>query len=340
MAGKGQRQALVTGAGGFVGLHLLEELLEQHWRVVALDDSDGRDPQLQRLGNKHPGLTVIEGDLASLKFLRAAVPAECDAIFNAVHHVSLWSREAEEQTRAHVQTTRQLVQVALEKKAGRFIHTSSAVAYGLHPGTLTEDTPSKASSSSINFVRSKAAAEREVRKALRKGLPAIIMNPANMIGPYDHYGWARLFRLVDRGRMPVMASGGGSFCHPREVARAQVRAVDAGRIGANYLLGGADTTYVELLRAIASLLHRRTLPRPLPLPVLRGVARVDETLSAMLRRRPTVTRETIELLSGHLYCRSTRAQQELGYQPVPLDVMLRDCYRWLQDEGLVRKASE
>ncbi len=337
MAGKGQRQALVTGAGGFVGLHLVEELLDQNWRVIAVADAGSRVGQLQQLAGSQSALTVIEGDAASLKFLRTTVPAEGDAIFNAVHHVSLWSREAEQQTRAHVQTTRQLVQVALEKKTRRFIHTSSAVAYGLHPGTLTEDTPSKAASSSINFVRSKAAAEREVRKGLRKGLPAVIINPANMIGPYDFYGWARLFRLVDRGRMPAMAAGGGSFCHVREVARAEIRAVDAGRIGANYLLGGADTTYVGLLRTIANLLHRRTLPRPLPLPIMRGIARVDETLSAVFRRRPTVTRETIELLSAHLYCKSTRAQQELGYQPVPLEAMLKDCHRWLQEEGLVRK---
>ncbi len=340
MAGKGRRQAVVTGAGDFVGLHLVEELLQQDWRVVAFADSTSRVNQLQRLAAQYPALEIIEGDAASLKVLRDGMPDETDAIFNAVHHVSLWSREAEQQTRAHVQTTRQLVQVALEKKARRFIHTSSAAAYGLHRGTLTEDTPSKASSSNINFVRSKAAAEREVRKGLRKGLPAVIINPANMIGPYDFYGWARLFRLVDKGRLPAMAAGGGSFCHVREVARAEIRAVDAGRIGANYLLGGADTTYLNLLRSIASLLHRRTLPRPLPVPFLRGVARVDETLSAILRRRPTVTRETVELLGAQLYCKSTRAQQELGYQPVPLDVMLKDCHRWLQAEGLVRKARD
>ncbi len=336
MANKGRRRAFVTGAGDFIGLHLVEELLDQSWEVTALADPSSRLLQLKQLAAGHASLRVVEGDAASLKFLRAEMPADLDAVFHAVHHVSLWSREAEEQTRAHVQTTRQMVQTTLEKKARRFIHTSSAVAYGLHRGTVTEDTPSQASSSTINFVRSKAAAEGEVRKGLRKGLPAVIINPANMIGPYDFFGWARLFRLVDKGRMLVMAAGGGSFCHVREVARVEIRAVDAGRIGANYLLGGADSTYLNLLQMIARIMHRRTLPRPLPVTILRGVAQIDETLSRVLRRRPTVTRETVELLGSHLYCKSTRAQKELGYRPVPLEKMLADCYRWLKTEGLVR----
>src|SRR3546814_11562883 len=81
------------------------------------------------------------------------------------------------------------------------------------------DTPTRASTDGVNYVRSKALAEREVRKGISAGLPAVIVNPSNIIGPYDTASWSRIFRLVRQGRLPAMPPGGGSFCHVREVAR-------------------------------------------------------------------------------------------------------------------------
>lgn len=330
------RLAFVTGAGDFVGLNLVEALLAQGWAVIALAQPGTRRDLLDQWAARQPALTVLEGDATSLKVLKQALPSNVDAIFHTVHHVSLWSREARAQTKAHVQSTRYLVQLALERQARRFIHTSSIVAYGFHKGTITEETPSSAKSSRVNYVRSKSHAEREVRKGIRLGLPAVILNPANMIGRYDQQGWIRLFRLVERRQAPVMAAGGGSFCHAQAVALAQIQAVDRGQIGANYLLGGADTTYANLLNLIGARLQRRILlSRPLPTQLLLGAARLDEALSGLIGRKPLITREAVELLSAQTYCRSTRAERELGYKPIPLDTMLDDCYRWMQEDGQI-----
>lgn len=322
--------AFVTGAGDLVGLNLIEVLQSSGWEVKGLAGPEGHVEYLDRLGVEY-----TQGDLGSLKVMRQAMPDKVDAVFHAVHNVSLWSKDAEMQTRANVKGTQVIVQVALEKNIKRFIHTSSIVAYGLHRGTVTEDTPSTASSSNINFVKTKGKAEQIVKRACRKGLNAVIINPANMIGPYDFHGWARLFRLVKQRRMPIMAAGGGSFCHPRAVAQAQVTAVKRGRIGSNYLLGGANATYLDLLRMIGTLMKRRTLPRAMPSNVLRSMAAVDEGLSAVLRLRPTITRETVEMLAAHTYCNSTRAIKELGYEPVELSVMLQECYDWMRAEGQI-----
>ena len=325
-------RAFVTGAGDFVGLNLIAELRAQGWDVLGFASETSNTRCLENLG-----VDYIVGDISSLKDLRSAMPEAVDAVFHAVHDVSLWSQEAEAQTRANVNGTRVAVCVALEKFVGRFIHTSSVVAYGLHLGTVTEETPTKASSSNINFVRSKAEAEAEVRKGIRKGLDAVIINPANIIGPYDFHGWSRLFRMVDKGRMPVMAAGGGSFCHSRSMAKAQIGAFDNGRTGANYLLGGVDATYVKLLAEVGQMMQRRVLPRALPKRLLEGMALADESLSTLLRKRPVITRETVELLSSHTYCKSLRAQEELGYKPASLAEMLADCREWLKEEGLIRR---
>jgi len=325
------RTAFVTGADGFIGVNLVEELLAQGWQVIAMHRADAKLQQLEQLSAQR-----VIGDVTDHRSLRAAMPAQVDVVFHTATNTSLWSRQRREQLKVNVKGTRNAVRVALETGAGRFIHTSSLVAYGLHGGTVSEDTPSRGLGSTINYVRSKALAEREIRQGISRGLNAVIINPAHVIGPHDDHNWSRVFRMVERGRLPAMPGGGGSFCHVRSVVRAQVAAVDRGRAGANYLLGGADSSYVGLARAIAKLMNVPVRPRSLPLPALRALARLDELMSPLLRREPELTVDAIELLSTTLYCRNAKAVAELGYEPLPLTTLLTDCHRWMVDSGRLK----
>jgi len=322
------RTAFVTGASGFVGSNLCEELLAQGWRVTAMHRAD-RDPGLLL---RLPVERVI-GDVTDYRALRAAMPERVDAVFHVAGNTSLWARHRVEQLRVNVKGTRNVVRAALESGAGRLIHTSSLVAYGMNGGTVTEDTPSSGLGSPIAYVRSKALAEREIRRGLSKGLDAVILNPGHVIGRYDLRNWSRVFRMVDAGQLPTVPAGGGSFCHVRSVVRAHVAAVDRGRCGSHYVLGGADSSYGGVVRQVARMRGQRPRVIPLPLLALQTLARVDEWVSPLLRREPDLTRDALALLSSNLYCRNTRAVAELGYEPKPLAEILDDCHRWLIDSG-------
>jgi dihydroflavonol-4-reductase len=317
--------AFVTGATGFLGRHLLGALREAGWRVVAL-----HRPGADVTGLDQPGVEWIGADLGAWKDLRDAIPAQTDAVFHAAYNTSLWHGDAEEQTRLNVFGTRNMVRAAIDKRVRRFIHTSSIVAYGLHSGTITEDTPSRASRCRINLVRSMAHGEREARRGLRQGLQLVILNPANMLGPDDQTAWGRIVQLVQQRRIVGAPPGGGSFCHVRAVAQAHVRAATQGRSGHNYLLGGVDLTYVGLLKLIGEALGRATFSKPLPPGLLRGYARTQELVFPLLRRKPYVTRDMIELLSAHTYCRSRKAMAELEYRPTPLEQMIEDSVAGLR----------
>lgn len=325
------RTAFVTGADGFIGVNLVEELLAQGWQVTAMHRADAKLQRLEQLSAQR-----VIGDVTDFRSLRDAMPAQVDAVFHAATNTSLWSRQRIEQLKVNVKGTRNAVRAALETGAGRFIHTSSLVAYGLHGGTVSEETPSRGLGSTINYVRSKALAEREIRQGISRGLNAVILNPAHVIGPHDEHNWSRLFRVIERGHLPAMPGGGGSFCHVRSVVRAHVAAVDRGRAGSNYLLGGADSSYVGLARAIAKLMKVPVRPRSLPLPAMRVLARLDELMSALLRREPELTVDAIELLSTTLYCRNAKAVAELGYEPLPLATLLEDCHRWMIASGRLK----
>lgn len=330
------KTAFVTGATGFVGLNLIEELLAQGWRVLGMHRAGSDLSGLARF----PAVDRVVGDITDLRSLRSALPAEVDCVFHAAGNTSLWAQTQVEQFKINVRGTRNVVRAALEARVGRVVHVSSIVAYGLHGGTITEETPTRGRNSTINYVRSKSLAEREVRRALAVGLDAVIVNPSNIIGAYDTHSWSRMLVMVQQGRLPAVAPGGGSFCHAREVARALVAAAERGRTGHNYLLGGAQASYVGLVRHIARVLGVRRRVVTLPPPVLNGYARLEEWIAPLFGRAPDVTREAVQLLSHNLYCHSRKAQQELGYRPQSLTAMLEDARDWLRQQGRLPPAAQ
>lgn len=325
------RTAFVTGANGFVGLNLVRELLAQEWRVVAMcrRNADTRDL------DPWPVERVF-GDVTQLDSLREAMPKSPDAVFHVAGNTSLWARSGAEQLKVNVRGTRNVVRVALERRARRFVHTSSVVAYGVHGGIVTEQTPTRGSNSQVTYIRSKAMAEREVKHGIQRGLPAVIINPGHVIGPYDRYNWSRLFGIVRGRRLPGVPAGGGSFCHAPNVAKALVAAAERGEVGANYLLGGADTSYVGLVQEVSRILGRK--PRVLTLPnrLLHAYASAEEFIAPLFGREPEITRDTVHLMSCNMYCSSRKAMDELGYQPSPLASMLEHSHRWLLENRLLR----
>lgn len=322
------KTAFVTGATGCVGLNLIEQLLDQGWKVVAMHR---RDSDISLL--KSFKLTRVVGDVTDPRSLRDLIPAQVDCVFHAAGNTSLWSKTHAEQFRVNVKGTRNLVKAALDAKAQRFVLTSSIVAYGFHGGVINEETPTRGTSAKLNYIRSKALAEREVRRGILRGLKAVIINPSNILGPYDSSNWSRMFLMLKQGRLPAVSGGGGSFCHAREVARAHIAAAERGKLGANYLLGGAEASYRGLAKQISQVMGLRRRVVALPPQILNAYAGIEEFVAPFFGRDPDFTRDAVDLLSQNFYCDSSRAVKELNYKPLPLEVMIKDCHQWMRKNG-------
>jgi nucleoside-diphosphate-sugar epimerase len=145
-----------------------------------------------------------------------------------------------------------------------------------------------------------------------------------------------MIRLVHAKKLPGIPPGKGVWAHADEVARAHVAAVDKGGSGERYLLGGTVASYVEMVRIIGELTGRKVPSQPIRPWVLNALARVSEWGSYVTRRAPTVTPEIAEATSRppHLF-KSDKAMRVLDYRAVPLETMLRECFEWMQKEGLL-----
>jgi dihydroflavonol-4-reductase len=322
--------AFVTGATGFLGLNLVERLAAAGWDVVAYHRASS---DLSRLA-RFPVRRAV-GDVTDRAALAAGLPAGTDAVFHLAANTAMWRRRSAEQWRDNVGGTEAVLAAARERGAGRFVHVSTASVYGHGHGAIDENAPKTGATSSMGYARSKAAAEEAVKAAADAGFAAVIVNPSHVIGRYDTHNWARLIRMAATGTLPGVPPGGGSFCHAEAVADALIAAAARGTPGRNYLLGGADATFMELVRLVGGMAGKRVPRRPMPAFALRLYAHVSAALAAFTGREPQVTPDSAAVVLGFARVDCRRAMAELGYRAVSLPTMLEDAYRWMKSEGIL-----
>jgi dihydroflavonol-4-reductase len=321
------RTAFVTGGTGFVGLNLVQRLMAEGWDVTALHRPTSNLEFLSRFG---PRLAV--GAVTDKESLIDAIPKETDIVFHVAGNTNLWRRRNAEQTKDNVEGTRNIVEAAIAKAVRRLVVTSSISAYGPVVGEVTEETPSRAAESRVNYQRTKWQAQEIARSAVSRGLEVVIMQPGSILGPYDIGTWSRLFTMIRDGKLPGVPPAGLSFTHVREVVAAHIAAADLAENGGQYLLAGENKSMLELVGEISALLGKPAPTKEISAGLLRVVARFGDLISNFTGKAPPITPEMATAFGRRITTSSAKAQRELGYRVVALNIMVRDCYEWLLAE--------
>jgi dihydroflavonol-4-reductase len=317
----------LTGASGFLGGHLLRELLAAGHEVRALSRRVESDAAISKQGGMPVRAALT--DVGSIKIALAG----CEAVFHAAADTSMWKREAAAQTATNVNGTENLIRAAESAGVQAFVHTSSVSAYShLMQGTLHEQLMQRGGKSWINYERTKYLGEQAVR---RSNVPWIVFNPSHILGPGDRHNWARLIVMVDREKLPGIPPGIGSFADVREIARAQVRAWQRQRFGEAYLVGGEHASFVGLVHRVGDAMGKRTPRGATPAWALMTFARLADAWSRVTGKEPDVTPESATLVCGSLSVDSSKAKRELDYIETPLETLLADTLAWMRQEGLV-----
>jgi dihydroflavonol-4-reductase len=279
----------VTGASGFVGRHVVGALQEQ--------------------GHDVDGAWV---DLLDVPRLRRAVSG-CDAV---VHVAALYSftAPAREFEAVNVQGTRNVLEACRAAGVERLLATSSCATCGPVPGRqATEDDLPPGWELAIPYKRTKLEAERLVLAA-----GGTCVNPTTPVGEGDRAPTptGAMIRAVATGRFRAYPRIGLNVVDVHDVARGHVLALEHGRPGERYLLGGADLTMRELFAAVADLAERRRPRVPVPYTAIRAGAALGlvNRNEAILARTPA-------------YFSSAKAERELGYRAGPVEPALARAVR-------------
>jgi dihydroflavonol-4-reductase len=324
----GQRGVLVTGATGFLGVHLVRQLLAAGARVTILARSAQKAQLLA-----HAGASVVLGDITDRDALcRAAKGAELIFHLAGVVNFQVSFREAWE---VNYGGTRHVYQVARELQVARLIYTSSLACIGATrtPELLDEKSSWPCFLKNIPYIYSKRVAEEYLlEQSGRVGPEVVILNPGALIGPDDYWRseFGTLCRRFLRGRVPVSFPGGTNFVDVRDVAAGHLKAAIDGRGGERYILGAVNLSFANFSDALARA-ARKVRPRlVLPRALATVVARANEWFLRDSGRRSYLSPAQAALVGWYFYCSYRKATNELGYRPRPWHQTLRDTVQyWL-----------
>jgi hopanoid-associated sugar epimerase len=323
---------LVTGASGFVGSAVARALIAKGATVRALARASSPKQNLDSLDCE-----IVFGDMREPADMALAM-AGVGRLYHVAADYRLWARDPDEIVRNNLQGTEAVMYAALQAGVGRIVYTSSVATLGLDHLPADETAPLSVSGAIGAYKKSKVAAERLVeRMVAEEGLPAVIVNPSTPIGPRDvrPTPTGRIIVEAAAGRMPAFVDTGLNLVHVDDVAEGHLLAMDKGRIGERYVLGGQDVLLRDMLAAIARLGGRKPPTVSLPRAPLYPLAWAAEAVARITGKEPFVTADALKMASHHMFFTSAKAERELGYRARPYTEALADALAWFGAEGYV-----
>jgi dihydroflavonol-4-reductase len=324
-------KTLVTGASGFVGRSVVEELL-----------AAGREVRVLARNPDHPalaGLTVevAQGDLKDPDSLHRALTG-CTRLFHVAADYRLWVPDPATMYAINVEGTRNLLAAARSQGLERVVYTSTVGTLG-NPGDGTpgtEATPVTLKEMVGHYKRSKFLAEQVALDFARQGLDLVVVNPSTPVGPWDFRPTPTGQMIVDflKRRMPAYLETGLNLIHVKDVARGHLLAEAKGRSGEKYILGHENLSLSQIFHLLADLTGQPAPKVKLPYWPVLAMAYVDEFLATYIRRRPPrMPVSAIRMAKKYMYFDNRKAIQYLGLSFTPVRQALADAVEWFRGHG-------
>lgn len=322
------KKFLVTGATGFLGRYVVEALAaRKDCEVRALARSVNATPDL-------PGVERVRGDILSGPELADAMKG-VDGVFHLAGFVSRDPDAKRKMMEVHVDGTRRVLRTAKDAGVSRVVVASSSGTVAVSKDEIIHDEKSGYATDVAArwaYYASKIFQEKVAFELADKlGIEVVCVNPSLLLGPGD----SRLSSTKDvlrvmRGQVPMVVRGGINFVDARDAAEATVAAMDKGKPGERYLLGGPNWTVKEFFERIARA-ARVSPPRVMvPGAVSRWGASLVEGLYRARGSEPPIDRTSVEMAEHYWYVDSSKAARELGFDPREPGLTLADTVKYLR----------
>jgi dihydroflavonol-4-reductase len=327
-------KAFVTGSTGFLGSHVARVLSQQgaDLRLLVRKDSDSRNIE---------GLKAerVIGDLREPESFKTAL-AGCEAVFHVAADYRIWVRDPEQMYASNVEGTRAILAAACNQGVRRVVYTSSVATMGFRTDgqPATENSPVVLADMIGHYKRSKFVAEQLALECgcAGKGTEVVVVNPTTPVGAQDIKPTPTGRIVVDflKRKFPAYVDTGLNLVDVEECARGHVAALEKGRSGERYILGGENLTLKQILDKLAAItgLPSPKVEVPYFVALLAGV--FDEAVTGRMRgREPRATVEAVRMSRKRMFASSAKAERELGWRVLPVDGALRAAVNWFRAQG-------
>lgn len=325
---------MITGATGYVGERLALHLAQAGHHIHALV----RSPQKAAALLQHPHIKTFKGDLQDQASILAAMQG-CEEVYHLAAYAKVWDKNPRAFYEMNVEATRHVLEAALFLGLRRVVCTSTAGVLGPSIGgkLVTEESrPQEALST--EYERTKAEAEEVAWEYAKKGLEVVVVNPTRVYGPgqfSESNAVTKLIKRYQEGKWKVLPGDGkriGNYVYIEDVLQGHIAAMEKGKSGERYILGGSNASYQEFFDTIGLCIGRKYKLVPLPLWLMMGFAKIQLFLAEKFGRQPLITPPFIRKYLHDWSLSSEKAIKQLGYQITPLQEGIQKSLDWLQSQ--------
>ncbi|MCB9263149.1 MAG: NAD-dependent epimerase/dehydratase family protein [Flavobacteriales bacterium] len=320
----------LTGADGLLGNNLVRILLHRNYKVTVFIQS-GKD-----LGYlKGLDITAHYGDLLNYQELVDA-SKNADVFINAAAVTDTWPNQGSLYWKVNVDGVKNVIKAVKENNIKRLIHVGTANSFG--PGNLqnpgNESTPFDGSRYNLDYITSKYEAQKIVLAEVRNNqLPALIVNPTFMIGPYDvKPSSGKMIISVIKGQVPGYAKGGRNFVYVGDVATAVANSIEKGRIGECYIAAGANLSYKDMFGKIARIFNVKPPSLAIPGFAVLMYGRILSIIGNLSKKEPVISFPLAKISNELHYYSNAKAVKELGMTETNIEDAITMAVDWFKQE--------
>ncbi|PPS45572.1 NAD-dependent epimerase/dehydratase family protein [Chroococcidiopsis sp. TS-821] len=319
-------KALVTGANGFTGSHLVQALQQRGVQVVGLVRQSSN---LSRLADSQ--LQLVYGDIADRDALQTAMQG-VDTVFHSAAYVELGLVDADKMQRVNVEGTRAVMEVAQASGVSKIIYCSTIGIFGDTKGEVVDETFQRRQTDfSSAYDRTKYQAQQIVDEFASQGLPVVSVLPSGIFGADDpHFG--PVLQQFLKGRLKLWAGGDRitGIVHVDDLVEAMLLAAEKSPSGEHYIISAGELS----IREMFELLSQQTgipVPREAPKSVVRLAGNLLDPIGRLLQWQPPLSRERVHYIYDRcVRVDATKARQKLGWEPRSVETTLLEIVKALQ----------
>jgi dihydroflavonol-4-reductase len=306
-------RVFVTGATGFVMGAVVRVLRARGDAVVALVRSPSRAASLSALGCE-----LVAGDVVDPSAAVGAIRG-CDALIHgaAIYEIGVNAKRRREMEETNVTGTRRILEAARAAGVSRIVYVSTIAAFGNTHGAVVAEGHRPTSPAASAYEDTKRRSHEIALDAQRSGAPIVIVQPGQVYGPNDHSAVGANLRALAEGRLRYRALEelGLNLVHVDDLADGILRALDRGRPGECYVLGGEITRLGDAYRAVAKVTGRALPSLVVPSAILLFIGRLIPSM-----------REVVSSAGVTFWATDAKARAELGTKPRDLETGMRDTF--------------
>jgi nucleoside-diphosphate-sugar epimerase len=311
-------KALVTGATGFLGINLCNELIKRGYEVNALYRSEAKAKFL-----KHKNINLFKGDITDIKSIENAVTG-CDYIFHMAAYAQVWAKNSDTFYKINYIGVKNVLDIAEKAGVKKVIITSTAGVFGPSNNKIVDENTIRKVNYFSLYEKTKAEAEELTLQRAEKGLNVVIVNPSRVFGPglmSKSNSVAKIIKLYIEGKFRLLPGNGksiGNYVFVDDVVNGHILALEKGISGEKYILGGENISYIDFFKVLAEISGKKYLLFKFPLYLMLFISFFMLLMAKSFGIKPLITPGWVRKYNYNWILTSKKSQEKLGYKITPL----------------------